>query len=162
MYTINGDSHSIHLNAQLQKIITGKDCKRLIRRNIRKWISFAFHCHASWLLLFSLFCGYLQSYILVWRTILLYNNCSIINILGIWKQDLSMALVICRIHSSSILSLAVFLHSQWLDICIQHLYLFILGSFDFIFHLELASSIFIIRRAKRFVKIGGFGTFTGE
>lgn len=38
----------------------------------------AFYCHASWLLLFPLFGGYLQSYILVWRTILLYNKCSII------------------------------------------------------------------------------------
>lgn len=82
--------------------------------------------------------------------------------IGIWEQNSSMAVVICCLHNSTIFGLAFLYYSQWPYIRLQYLYMFILGTLDCILHLELASSLFIIRWAERPIEIRRFGPFTSK
>lgn len=81
---------------------------------------------------------------------------------GAWEENCSMALVICCVHNSSVFSMDIFLHCQWLDIRLQYLYMPILGTFDHILHLGLASGLFSLCWVERLIEIRRLGTSSGN
>lgn len=80
-------------------------------------------------------------------------------ILGIWRQNSAMALVVCYIHHFAFSRIIIFLNRKRSDIRLQHIHLFNLDSFRRVERMELAYSVLVVHWTQWFVEIGRFGTF---